>query len=129
MNTPQQLITDAFTAWQGGDSQAVFKLMADDLQWTVIGNTKISGTYTSRSSFLAMVNSKLMTRLSGPLQPTVQRIFADGDTVVAQFTSVAPTHEGAPYQQTYCWVMQVAQGRIQSGTAYLDTALIDRVVG
>ena len=39
----------------------------------------------------------------------------------------APTHSGADYDQSYCWVMQIAGGQIKRGTAYLDTALIDRV--
>ncbi len=128
MITPQQLIADAFAAWQGGDAQAVFRLMADDLEWTIIGSTAISGSYKSKREFLDMVNASLMPHLAGPLQPTLHRIFADGDTVAAQFTSRAPTHGGADYEQAYCWVMDVKDGRISRGTAYLDTALIDRVL-
>jgi len=128
MDDAHTLISDAFAAWEAGDAQAVFKLMADDLQWTIIGTTDISGTYHGRREFLDMVNSKLMPRLAGPLRPTVERVFADGATVVAQFTSVAPTQSGPEYRQTYCWVMEVDGGAIQRGTAYLDTALIDRVL-
>lgn len=128
MNEAQQLIKDAFDAWEAGDGQAVFRLMAEDLHWAIIGTTPISGEYKSRSEFLDMVNTKLMTRLSGPLRPTVQRIFGDGTTVIAQFVSAAPTHAGPEYHQTYCWVMEVDDGAIQRGTAYLDTALIERVL-
>lgn len=128
MNDAQRLIADAFAAWEAGDAQAVFKLMADGLQWTIIGTTEMSGTYTSRREFLDMVNSKLMPRLAGPLRPTVERIFADGTTVVAQFSSVAPTHAGPEYRQAYCWVMEVNGSAIQRGTAYLDTALIERAI-
>ena len=122
------LIADAFAAWENGDGQAVFRLMADDLRWRIIGTTEISGSYDSKREFLAMVNAKLMPQLAAPLKPTVERIFADGNTVVAQFTSVAPTHGGPEYRQTYCWVLEVEDGAIRSGTAYLDTALIDRVL-
>ena len=87
MNDAERLIADAFEAWEGGDGQAVFRLMADDLEWTVIGTTEMSGTYRSRREFLDMVNSTLTERLAAPLQPTVERIFANGSTVVAQFTS------------------------------------------
>lgn len=128
MNENEKLVVDAFAAWQAGDGQAVFRLMSNDLKWRIIGTTDISGTYASRKEFLDMVNAKLTPRFAGPLLPTVERIFAVGTTVVAQFTSVAPTHSGPDYNQTYCWIMEVAQGEIRSGTAYLDTALIDRVV-
>jgi uncharacterized protein (TIGR02246 family) len=129
MSEAKELIAQAFTAWEAGDSQAVFKLMADDLQWTIIGTTEISGTYESREAFLTMVNTKLMPHFAGPLIPTVQHIFADGDRVAAQFSSHAPTHDGPDYDQNYCWVMQIVDGQIKRGTAYLDTALIDRVTG
>ena len=129
MNESAQLVGDAFAAWEGGDAQAVFGLMSDDLEWTVIGTTAISGTFHSKREFLDMVNSKLMPALAGPLVPVVERIFACGSTVVAQFTSFAPTPRAPEYRQTYCWVMEIAGGKIQSGKAYLDTALVDRVVG
>jgi len=128
LNENEKLVVDAFAAWQAGDGQAVFRLMSDDLEWRIIGTTDISGTYASRKEFLDMVNAKLTPRFAGQLLPTVERIFAEGKTVVAQFTSVAPTHSGPDYKQTYCWIMEVEEGEIRSGTAYLDTALIDRVM-
>jgi ketosteroid isomerase-like protein len=35
----KKLIQQAFAKWAGGDADAVFKLLADDVQWTVIGST------------------------------------------------------------------------------------------
>ncbi len=128
MNENQQLIANAFAAWEAGDAQAVFKLMSPELEWRIIGSTDISGTYRSKKEFLDMVNARLMPHMSGPLQPSVTRIFASGTTVVVQFTSFAPTRSGPDYEQTYCWIMEVEAGEIRSGTAYLDTALIDRVL-
>jgi hypothetical protein len=125
---PLKTIQTAFRAWEEGDAQAVFRLMAPQLKWRVIGSTEVSGTYQNKSAFLDTVNLKLMRALSGPLTPKVERIFAAGNTVVAQFTSHAPTNSGIDYTQTYCWVMEVSNGQIQSGTAYLDTALIDQVL-
>ncbi|MEM7020874.1 MAG: nuclear transport factor 2 family protein, partial [Pseudomonadota bacterium] len=87
-----------------------------------------SGTYHSRKDFLDVVNNQLTVRLAGPIRPSVERIFGSGTTVVAQFTSFAPAKIGPDYAQTYCWVMEIADGEICSGTAYLDTALLDRIM-
>ena len=38
----KKLIQQAFAKWAGGDADAVFKLLADDVQWTVIGSTRVS---------------------------------------------------------------------------------------
>ena len=126
--TPRELIQDAFAAWEGGDSTAVTRLMADDVEWTIIGSTEISGTYRSRRDFLDVVNGKLLPRLTSPLQPTLHNLLADGDTVAAQFSSRATTTGDVDYLQTYCWVMTIEDERIRRGTAYLDTALIDRLL-
>ena len=48
----KKLIQDAFTAWARGDGTAFFKLLADDVRWTVIGSTPVSRTYTSREAFV-----------------------------------------------------------------------------
>ena len=128
--TAVAVVTKAFAEWEGGDGQAVFRLMADDLQWTIIGTTQISGHYASKREFLKAVNQQLMPRFAGPLTPTVQRITGVGDLVFAQFISSAKTlGDGPDYEQSYCWVMELDNGAIRSGTAYLDTALIDRVLG
>ncbi len=33
----KKLVQDAFAAWARGDGTAFFNLLADDVQWTVIG--------------------------------------------------------------------------------------------
>ena len=48
----KKLIQDAFTAWARGDGTAFFKLLAEDVRWTVIGSTPVSRTYTSREAFV-----------------------------------------------------------------------------
>ncbi len=127
-SSTRDLIADAFARWEAGEFSAVTDLMADDLQWHIIGSTPISGTFASRAEFQAVV-ARLLERLDGPLQVSVRRMTADGDRVAVEFDSVAPVKAGGEYAQSYCWVLQVADGRIRSGTAYLDTALIDRVLG
>ena len=45
----RKLIDDAFNAWVvRGDRTAFNNLLADDLQWTVIGTSPVSGHYKSK---------------------------------------------------------------------------------
>ncbi len=46
----KKLIQQAFAKWAGGDADAVFKLLADDVQWTVIGSTKLSKSTREKTS-------------------------------------------------------------------------------
>ena len=63
-------IGDAFAAWAKGDTKPFFALVADDVTWTVIGTTPISGRYESKRAFLKGAFGRLGPRLEGV--PTLQ---------------------------------------------------------
>jgi ketosteroid isomerase-like protein len=120
----KKLIQDVFTAWAGGDGMAFFNTLAEDVQWTVIGTSPVSRTYTSRQAFVDGAAKPLTAKLAGPIQPTVVNIIAEGDNVVLQWEGKATTKAGKPYNNSYCWVMRVADGKVREGTAYIDTELV-----
>jgi ketosteroid isomerase-like protein len=100
----KKLIRDAFDAWSRGDGRAFFKLVADDVRWTVTGSTPISRTYNSKRDFIA-----------------------DGDKVAVQFESHAQGKNGIAYNQTYCWMLRLADGQVREVIAYLDTELVTKL--
>ena len=120
----KQLIQAAFDAWADGDGVAFFNILAEDVQWTVIGSGPVSRAYTSRQAFLDGAAKPLNAKLTGPIQPTVVNIIAEGDQVVLQWEGTATAKSGKPYNNSYCWVMRVADGKVREGTAYIDTALV-----
>lgn len=120
----KQLIQAAFDAWAAGDGAAFFNILAEDVQWTVIGSGPVSRVYTSRQAFLDGAAKPLNAKLAGPIQPTVVNIIAEGDQVVLQWEGTATAKSGKPYNNSYCWVMRVADGKVREGTAYIDTALV-----
>ena len=120
----KKLIQDVFAAWAGGDGMAFFNTLAEDVQWTVIGTSPVSRTYTSRQAFVDGAAKPLTAKLAGPIQPTVVNIIAEGDNVVLQWEGKATTKAGKPYNNSYCWVMRIADGKVREGTAYIDTELV-----
>jgi ketosteroid isomerase-like protein len=123
----KKLIEEAFQAWGRGDGNAFFNLLADDVHWTVIGNTVVSRTYTSKNGFLEGAAKPLTGKLAGGIVPTVRDIIAEGDKVVLQWDGRGTGKNGTIYSQTYCWVMRVENGKVREGTAYLDTELITQL--
>jgi ketosteroid isomerase-like protein len=103
---------------------AFFNLLAEDASWTVIGNCPISGTYVGRSRLIEDALKPQRAKLAGPPTPTVINLIAEGDTVVIQWVGKGITRNGQPYHNSYCYVVQVENGRILRGTAYLDTELV-----
>jgi ketosteroid isomerase-like protein len=123
----KKLIQDAFAGWARGDSNAFFNLLAEDVRWTVIGNTPVSRTYTSRAEFVDGAAKPLTAKLAGPIVPTARDVIAEGDKVVLQWEGRSSGKNGTIYHQTYCWVMRLADGKVREGTAYLDTELISQI--
>jgi len=120
----KKLVQDAFAAWVRGDGTAFFNLLADDVQWTVIGSSPVSRTYPSKQAFLEGATKPLSAKLAGAIQPTVKNIIAEGDNIVLQWEGKATTKSGKPYNNSYCWVMKFANGKVKEGTAYIDTELV-----
>src|SRR5690242_6582967 len=102
----RKLVRDAFEAWSRGDGRVFFKLVADDVRWTVIGNTPISRTYTSKSDFRNALKA-MGEHLASDLKVVLRDVMADGDKVAVQFESHAAGKNGAAYDQTYCWVLRL----------------------
>jgi hypothetical protein len=55
----KQLVCACYAAGNRGDFDACFDLIADDIRWTNIGTTPLSGTYRGKP--------ELMEKLLGPL--------------------------------------------------------------
>ena len=43
--TAKEFVTRLFDRWEHGDGQSFFNALAEDVRWTAIGNTPISGTW------------------------------------------------------------------------------------
>jgi uncharacterized protein (TIGR02246 family) len=120
----KKLIQDAFTAWANGDGMAFFNLLTDNATWTVMGSCPISGTYVGRQRLVEDALTPQREKLAGPPTPTVINIIAEGDTIVIQWTGKGTTKTGQPYNNSYCYVVQMENRKITRGTAYLDTDLV-----
>jgi ketosteroid isomerase-like protein len=125
----KQLIAEAFTAWEHGDYEPFMKVVADDVRWTVIGSTTISGVFESKQAFRDGAVVPLHDQLERPIAATVLNVFGDGDHVILQWKGESTGKNGRPYHQTYCWVMRLSGGLIVEVTAYLDTGLVAAMFG
>ncbi|MFN0089742.1 MAG: nuclear transport factor 2 family protein [Acidimicrobiales bacterium] len=126
MANPQHrdLVRQAFTAWEQGDSRPFFRMVADDVRWTVIGTTPLSGAHEGKRAFLA-ATAPFAERLAGPIKAKIVDVLDAGDKVVLQWEGSAEGTNGRPYRQTYCWVMRLDGDQVAEVTAYLDTEMVN----
>lgn len=117
----------AFDGWRNGQG-SVFDLLADDVVWTVAGDSPVSGTYRTKQAFLDEAVAPITARLATPIVPRVTRIVADGDHVLVLWQGSATANDGAVYRNDYAWHLELAGGRIVRATAYLDTWALARLL-
>jgi ketosteroid isomerase-like protein len=123
----QILIAEAFAAWEHGDHEPFFKIVSDDVTWTVIGSTPISGTFHGKQAFLDGAVQPLHGRLAAPIRASVVQVLGDDDHVILRWKGESSSKTGLPYQQVYCWVLRLVGGMVVEATAYLDTELVARM--
>lgn len=114
------LVRAAFAAWRDGRG-SVFDLLDDDVEWTVSGDSPVSGTYRSRREFMERAVQPITARLASPIVPQVEHVFAHGDQVVVLWHGSATRRDGGEYRNRYAWHLTFADGRIVHAVAYLDT--------
>jgi len=71
----------------------------------------------------------LMAGLDGPIRVTAHHFIAEGEYVVVEGRGQATTKTGKSYNNTYCFVFRLANGKIQALTEYLDTKVITATFG
>jgi ketosteroid isomerase-like protein len=113
-------IRAGFDAWRNGTGSP-FDLLAPDAKWTIVGNSPVSKTYTSRQEFLDIVIKPFNARLSQRLVPAIRNIYTDGDMVIALFDAEAIARDGKPYRNTYTWYMRMRNRKVVDVVAFFDT--------
>ena len=123
--SPREIVDAAMRAWMSGDEAAFWQLLADDVQYEVIGTTPVSGRYDGRKAFLTHALAPMAALLTRSALPIEYDLLADGDRVVLMWRGSGTMLNGASYDNSYCWILTVVEGRIAAIKAYLDTALVD----
>lgn len=122
--TNRATIAKAMDAWAAGTG-GPYELLADDAVWTISGNSLASKTYPSKEAFMSEVIRPFNARLNARLIPSVHKIYADGDTVIAHFDAKGTARDGQPYVNNYAWILTLKDGRIVRAFAFFDAHAFD----
>lgn len=118
------LIAQSFDAWRDGTG-GPYDLLAEDAVWTITGHSVAARTYPSREAFMSEVIRPFNARMRSHLVPTMRRLYAESDTVIAFFDASGPTRDGEIYSNTYAWFLEMKNGRIVRAHAFFDSIVFD----
>ncbi|MDM9628341.1 nuclear transport factor 2 family protein [Rhizobium sp. S152] len=119
-------VREAFDAWAAGTGSP-YDLLADDVEWTITGNSAAARTYPDRAAFIGEVIRPFNARMSVGLKPKIRSIHAEGDTVIVFFDAAGTARDGKPYENTYAWFLDLKDGRIVKASAFFDSIAFDEL--
>ena len=120
----KKLLESIFSELSVGNSRPFVEAMADDFSWTVTGTTKWSKKYAGKSVVLGELFGTLTSRMDGRIKTIPDRFIAEGELVVVEAHGSNTTKSGKPYNNRYCFVFRVSEGKLKEVTEYLDTELV-----
>lgn len=127
--TNRALIARAFEGLARGDPSNFMPLFDEGIEWRVMGSSAWSKHARGLEAVTRDLVGPLFARFAGPYLTTAERIIADGDHVAVQAKGDAVTHEGDRYDNDYCFVFTLKDGKIVKVVEYMDTILADSALG
>ena len=125
----KNLIESFFHAGNRGDLDRCLELVDEHIKWTNIGSTKYSGTFLGKQALINDLLGPVFGKLKAGISSTVGNVVAEHDFVVVQSRGHAETVDGRQYNNTYCHVFKIRNGKISEVTEYMDTELVSAVLG
>ncbi|MBL6615768.1 MAG: nuclear transport factor 2 family protein [Reyranella sp.] len=126
----KQLLQQVYAEISRGNVQPLLDSLADDVEWTIIGSTALSGTSRGKQEVIDKPLKPLRARLAdGPVVFEPERFIAEGEYVVMQAQGRATARSGKPYNNTYCIVCRIVDGKVKQMIDYVDTELITSALG
>ena len=124
----KQLLQQAFEELSKGNGQPFTDLWSDDFCWIVSGNTKWSKAYRGKQTVLKELMRPLFANFATQYRNTAHRFIAEDDYVAVECRGQVMTKGGKPYNNSYCYVCRMADGKLKELTEYLDTDLAVNVL-
>jgi uncharacterized protein len=130
----KKLIEEIFAAAANPDpsvrDRALFTAsLADDAKWTVTGQYSWSRTFTGKEAILNDLHGHVRSLLVERSRTVAHRFIADGDHVVVEAKGDNLTKAGMRYDNDYCLVFRLADGKIKEIREYCDSVLTEKALG
>ena len=101
--------------------------MTAEVEWEVVGSADWGRVYRGKKAVIEQLLAPLASQIEGgSVAITATSILGDADRVIVEGQGRSTTVRGEPYDNRYCFVLTMAEGRIVRLTEYMDSALVER---
>jgi ketosteroid isomerase-like protein len=119
----RSLIQGIFAQLEAGNVKPFVDALSDGVRWTTPGHCAWSLVFEGKEAVLNQLLGPVRAQLVDRVHLTVRRVIADGEHVVVEAKGQAVTKTGKPYDNEYCFVYRIVDGKVAEVTEYMDTDL------
>ncbi len=124
--TTKELVLAAWKTFGTRDPERIAAVLTEDAEWLApAGNAvdRLLGTHhlVGRGRILQFLTEELDATFGRGMTSDVTRVVAEGDTVVLQLSLSSTLPGGRAYDNEYCFLVTVRDGRIHRIHEHLDT--------
>ena len=121
------LVATAFESFSQGDTRPFLRLMTAEVEWDVVGSADWGRVYRGKKDVIENLLAPLAAQIEGgSVAITATAILGERDRIVVEGQGRSTTVRGEPYDNRYCFVLTMAEGRITQVTEYMDSSLVER---
>jgi len=124
----KQIMRALFAELALGNGKPFVAAFSDDIVWNILGDTPWSGSYVGKESVLRDLLAPLFAQFETRYKNRAIRMTAEDDIVVVECRGEVSTKSGKAYNNSYCYVCRMRDGKICELTEYLDTKLVSEVL-
>ena len=121
-------VEELFRFLEIGENDKFFVKVSDNVNWTVMGTHPLAGTYKTKKDFIINTFQRLNRVLKEGVILKVNNMLVNDNTAVVEMESLSTAINGKPFNNTYCWIVNFENGIIINVRAYVDSALVKRVL-
>ncbi len=123
----KELVKNFWGAFSKGDIKGAFALLSDEVSWLIPGNLpNLSGLRKGKAEILNFARGAAKMFPSG-LKSEIHRVYGDGNTVLIEMTNRGKLFNGRDYDNEYCFVFEVEEGKIRRVREYVDTQKVQEL--
>jgi ketosteroid isomerase-like protein len=126
-NKTREVVEKAVDGINSGDAEGFISCFSDDFEFWMPGTTPVSGSTKGIAEFGALV-SKVADYLDELIKIKVTNFIVNGEWAASEATGHGVTKKGKDYNNNYCHIWRVQDGKITRFVEYNDTDLIMRVL-
>jgi ketosteroid isomerase-like protein len=129
MSVPEnkRLVLGFVEALSSGNLERVTAALADDATWWIPGSLPVSGTHCGKKAILEDFMGRVPFR-PGSVSIEVRQAIGESDCVAIEWITRARNAAGRAYENYYCYMFRLGNGKIREVREYLDTLYAKEVL-